>query len=187
MTDRGLADSGTPLFAKIASSGMRYVKASQAKQNALLDAFCDYFEMSMDSEGRRHYVRQHQLRRAFAMMFFWGNSFGGLDTLRWFLGHTDAEHLYHYITESTTGEVLAAVKAAYVVDSISTGHYDPEAVVALLKQRYQADDFSLLDADELTQYVEDLILEGRMTVEPDFIEDADGRSFRILIVINNET
>lgn len=39
------------------------------------------------------------------MCFFWGSGFGSLDTLRWFLGHTNVEYVYHYITESTSGDI----------------------------------------------------------------------------------
>ena len=38
------------------------------------------------------------------MLFFWSKSYEGLDALRDFLGHTDTEHLYHYITENINGE-----------------------------------------------------------------------------------
>ncbi len=91
--------------------------------NDHLDAFCDYFETSCvqreSGELYRYYIRQHQLRRFFAMVFFWSKSFDGLDTLRWMLGHTDIEHLYHYVTEAQTGDVLNGVKASYLVDQLS--------------------------------------------------------------------
>src|SRR5690606_29178198 len=36
-----------------------------------LDLFCDYFETPFDDQGRRYYIRQHQLRGFFASAFFW--------------------------------------------------------------------------------------------------------------------
>ena len=51
-------------------------------------------------------------------MFFWSNAYDGLDTLRNFLGHTDAEHLYHYITTELSGAVLSSAKAQYLTETI---------------------------------------------------------------------
>ncbi|MBF4274743.1 integrase, partial [Vibrio anguillarum] len=90
--------------------------------NAHLDALCDYLETDLvrydNGEYRRNYVRQHQLRRFFAMAFFWSKGFDGMDALRWMLGHSDMEHLYNYISESETGAVLNGAKASVIVRGI---------------------------------------------------------------------
>ena len=52
------------------------------------------------------------------MLFWSANDKDGMDTLRWMLGHTDLEHLYHYISESDTGGVLKGVKANYIVKGL---------------------------------------------------------------------
>lgn len=87
-----------------------------------MDAFCDYFETEVVQYEkncvRRYYIRQHQLRRFFAMLFFWSKGFDGLDTLRHFLAHTDTEHLYHYVTEGISGEVLTDIKAKRILDGV---------------------------------------------------------------------
>ncbi len=92
--------------------------------NTLLDSACDYFETTLveygKGEKRRYYVRQHQLRRFFSMVFFWSKSFDGMETLRWMLGHSDLRHLYHYITESDTGGALKGVKASYLADAMQS-------------------------------------------------------------------
>ena len=105
-----------------------YSKRSQLSQvehstyNANLDAVCDYLETDLveydNGEYRRNYVRQHQLRRFFAMAFFWSKGFDGMDALRWMLGHSDMEHLYHYISESETGAVLNGAKASVIVRGV---------------------------------------------------------------------
>ena len=86
---------------------------------------CDYLESQtvIDKKGitRRYYIRQHPLRRFFAMMFFWSSGYDGLETLRWMLGHSDVEHLYNYITESQTGGAIKGVKAAYLVEALQSG------------------------------------------------------------------
>lgn len=85
------------------------------KMQEKLNTFCDYFQTPLDASGRRHYVRQHQFRRFFAQVFFWhqGEHEDKLDILRWILGHGDSEMIYHYITESTPGQVLRQIKAEW--------------------------------------------------------------------------
>lgn len=152
-----------------------------------LDFFCDYFNIELNNIGQRYYLRQHQLRRFFAMLFFWGRSFGGLDTLRWFLGHTDVEHLYHYITEETPGEVLRSVKANYGANLItcSPGDVSVEGLSLLLERRFGTRDFSVLDEQEVGEYLEDLLLDGTIEIEPEFFEAPDGKTFRIAVKITH--
>jgi len=99
-------------------------KYNQAHSNKNLNLLCDYFETPLvkfwTGELRRYYVRQHQLRRFFAMVFFWSKSSDGIETLRWMLGHTDIEHVYHYISENETGVVLRGIKASYLVDAMQS-------------------------------------------------------------------
>lgn len=100
-----------------------FIKLDKGRMSDSLDTVCDYFETPVYelSPGRffRNYIRSHQLRRFFAMCFFWSaNDKDGMDTLRWMLGHTDLEHLYHYISESDTGGVLKGVKANYIVKGL---------------------------------------------------------------------
>jgi hypothetical protein len=71
------------------------------------------------------------------MIFFWSESFDGLDTLSWMLGHTDIKHLYHYVTESVTGDVLNGMKASYIIDSIDKGGLDNiQELSGLIAERY---------------------------------------------------
>jgi len=151
--------------------------------NGSLDFFCDYMEIPLDNEARRYYIRQHQLRRYFAMLFFWGSSFGGMDSLRWFLAHTDVEHLYHYITESTPGEVLRGVKAHYAVEQLQAYENSATALSDLLEKKYGILKFDLMDSNELSDYVEHLICDGSVSVEPEFINTDDGNRHRILIKV----
>ncbi|HHX8488609.1 TPA: integrase [Vibrio diabolicus] len=111
------------LFNKLNSKNLMLSKTRDMTFNYHLDAICDYFETSLiqvkNGEYRRNYVRQHQLRRFFAMCFFWSKGFDGMDSLRWMLGHSDLEHLYHYISESETGAVLNGAKASVIVRGIT--------------------------------------------------------------------
>jgi hypothetical protein len=146
-----------------------------------LDLFFDYIEAPL-IEGKRLYIRQHQLRRFFAMSFFWSSGFGSMDTLRWFMGHTDIQHLYHYITESTSGEVLRGVKAQYVAEGISKY----EDLANLIKDKYKTKEFDLIESEDLIEYIEDLIENEDITVEPDFFHDDNENKFEIVVKINKQ-
>ncbi len=146
--------------------------------NEKLDIFFDYIEMPIKN-NKRLYIRQHQLRRFFAMAFFWGNGFGSMDTLRWFMGHTDVKHLYHYITESVSGDVLRSTKAQFAAEHID----DFDNLKNLIKDRYNTKNVNLIEEDDLIYFIEDLIEEGNVKIEPDFIEDNNGNKFKIAITV----
>jgi hypothetical protein len=163
------------------------IMLNSPQYNASIDIFCDYFEMPLNENGERYYIRQHQLRRFFAMMFFWGGSFGGMDALRWFLGHTDIEHLYHYITESTPGYILQAAKANFGSELIRTHPDEAPKLADILERHFGTRDFSVLDSDELDEYIEELIIEGCVEIEPIFFEVPDGKAYRIAVKVLERT
>ena len=151
--------------------------------NANLDYFFDYIEMDK-IDNKRLYFRQHQLRRFFAMTFFW-NYEGNMDTLRWFLGHTDVEHLYHYITESTKGSVLRNVKAQYLIENEKSNL----ELVNLIKKEYNTENFELLEEEDVNYYIEDLVDKEKIDIEPEFFTDNNNKKYEILLKIkgdNNE-
>lgn len=184
LVELGIREHPGRLFSRprLTGSGLEIVGAGKGAQREL-DYFCDYFQTALDSNGRRYYLRDHQLRRFFAMMFFWSSSFGGLETLRWYLGHTDMRHVYHYITESTPGAVLRDVKVQYVVEAMQSKATEVDDLLILIRHRYGTDDFSVLDADELNEYVEDLIQNEHVQVEPEFFCTPTGESFRVAVKV----
>ena len=155
--------------------------ASVATFNRNIDFFCDYFETPLNAEGERYYLRQHQLRRFFAMLFFYCSSFSKLDTLQWMLGHTDPMHVYQYITESTDGAVLAGAKAHYVAEQLNQGNFDNFLELAeLLQDRYGTQDFSLIDTHDLEDQIHDLMKEGWVEIEPEFFTGHQGKRFKVV-------
>ena len=178
----GYIDQLTSLFAYPTTSAIRIKATSRKPYYRAVDSFCDYFETPV-VENSRYYIRQHQLRRFFAMVFFWGNGFGGLDTLRWFLGHTDPEHLYHYITETCDGEILKDVKIQYATETLS----EHCSLAELVKKRYGTEDFTLLESSEIESYIEELIDEGGVEIEPEFFETADGIKYKIVVRVRGTT
>lgn len=148
--------------------------------NNRLDMFFDYIEAPV-IDNKRLYIRQHQLRRFFAMSFFWGSGYGSLDTLRWFLGHTDVKHVYNYITESVSGSVLNNVKSQYIAENI----HEYDSLFELIKSKYHTENISLLDANTLTEYINEMLDQNIIEIEPDFLIDDSNNQYKIIVKIKD--
>jgi hypothetical protein len=184
LIDIGVLAAPTNLFAPPVFTRTGLVRRMLANYyNDSLDYFCDWAELPLDAEGRRYYCRQHQLRRFFCMLFFWGGSFGGVETLRWFVGHTDAAHLWHYITESTPGLAVRSVAANWAAYGAVHRTPEAEALSDVLRDHFGTMDFEILDAQVLEDYIESLIAAGEVTVEPHFFDS--GRSYRIAVTVRS--
>jgi len=179
----GAIPKRTNLLALPKLVGYGLVDLNDGRCNMMLDRFCDFFELPLNKDGLRYYIRQHQLRRFFALLFFWGSSFSGLDTLRWFLGHTDPEHLYHYISESTPGSILRSVKIDYIVERAQDDAPEIRPLLDLIGKRFATQNVRILDSEELGEYIEELLLAGRVSVEPEFFQGSEGKEYRILITV----
>ncbi|OEE36075.1 hypothetical protein [Vibrio ordalii] len=122
--EKGFAKkSDLALFNYVDNQTFKLKKRNSDRFNDAFDALCDYFEtatVEMDSgEYRRHYVRQHQLRRFFALVFFWSKGYENMEALRWMLAHSDLEYLHNYITENVDGAVINSAKANVIAQSIT--------------------------------------------------------------------
>lgn len=146
------------------------------------DRFCDFYQVGQDEQGRRYYVRAHQLRRNFAMLFFWHGSFGGVEVLRYFLGHSKPSMTYRYVTEAVSGKVLRRVKATVAKDLIKAEHSATEALAQLVCDRYglTLDELHILPEQDVVDYVEDLLASGAAEVEPEFVEGPHGEEYTVV-------
>lgn len=194
------------LFNNLDAKNCRLTKPIVKTFNAHLDSICDYFETPLvkmsNGELRRQYVRQHQLRRFFALLFFWQKRFQGLEALRWMLGHTDMSHLYHYISSNEVGDILNGVKATVIVQGILNKDGELEKLKtigelkATLAKKYNAgavviDDLEsvidLADDEDITtphldqlkaeanleSNLEELLKTGEISLEPNFFKITD--------------
>lgn len=189
LIDEGVLNCPAPLFAIPNLNAEGLTKCTSPIFNNSIDLFCDYFQLPLSHKNQRYYIRQHQLRRFFAMLFFWGNSFSDMDTLRWFLAHADVEHLYHYITESVTGSVLKDAKAHYAVEKIqSLKEYDDSfmALSNVLEKHFGTRKFDVLDSEHLAEYIKDLLDTGEMEIEPEFFETANGKKYQIMVLVKQK-
>lgn len=218
--DRGINKaSPLTLFTHVSANNFDIHKTYEQLFNAAFDSACDYHETLLvkDNQGhqRRHYVRQHPLRRFFAMCFFYSDGYDGLETLRWMLGHSDVEHLYHYISESDTGGALKNTKATYLADAIE-GKVTLEGIDSLREkiverygllngsqidieplstaiELYDDDDFSttptigeLRTSEELETKILSLINDDIVTLEPEFFTVSDEKRFNLILKVKEE-
>ncbi|WP_440965164.1 site-specific integrase [Massilia sp. GER05] len=153
------------------------------------DRFCDYYETATDDQGRRYYIRAHQLRRNFAMLFYWQGSFGGIEVLRYFLGHKKPSMTYRYVTESISGKVLRRVKATVAKEMIKAEHSATQDLAELICARYGVtlNELHILPERDVVDYIEDLIASGEAEVEPEFIDGPNGEEYRILYKVFNKS
>lgn len=177
------ASSGKALFSYPNRRSGALTDGSKNGVYCCVDLFCDYFQVAGDAPGTRYYIRQHQLRRFFAIAFFWGSGFGGLDTLRWFLGHTDPKHVWRYILESVPGKVLTSVRSRYATEALISGSAETDALADLVEKKFGTRQFSVLNELELEEYIEMLLEDSRLSVEPQFIEADSGHKYRIAILV----
>jgi hypothetical protein len=177
-TDRYLFS--IPISAWISNSTFYGTRSPDLKH--YLNRFCDFFQTPTDDQGRRYYVRAHQLRRNFAMLFFWKGSFGGIEVLRYFLGHKNPSMTYCYVTETIPGKILRRVKATVAKDMIRVDHEATAGLAQLICERYglTLSQLYILPERDVVDYIEDLISTGEAEVEPEFIEGPHGEEYRII-------
>ncbi|CAI8947675.1 hypothetical protein [Pseudomonas zeae] len=164
----------------------RLRKLSHVAMIQSIDFFCDYFETPKDDRGRRYYFRHHQLRRFFAQIFFWHQHTDSLDVLRWMLGHADSEMIYHYISDTTPGEVLRQVKSEWGSDMLRNGAPQAQGLRDFLQERWGISDFTLLSEETLDNYIMHALKHKEVTIEPHFIHDEEGTTYRIMVTVHEQ-
>ena len=159
-------------------------KLTHAAMNESMDFFCDFFQIPTNSCGQRYYFRQHQLRRFFAQLFFWYHDNDSLDVLRWMLGHSDTQMIYHYISDTTPGEVLRQVKAEWGTHMLKKDAEEVADLRRFLHRQYGTLDFALLSQEALEGYIEQSLAHRDVSIEPLFIHDDAAISYKIIVCVH---
>lgn len=182
----GVIDDLTDLFATPSPHGHNgLLGCSLHLYNRHLNFVCDYFESDVTLAGERYYVRQHQLRRFFAIMFFYTNSFGELDTLRWMLGHRDVEHVWRYLSESLEPKDIRMAGARYFTDLAKNERLENyQNLQELLFGEFGTTRFSLVEENRIEDYLAGMLEEGKVRIEPQFFNDEHGKSMKILFIVS---
>ncbi|MGS1073511.1 hypothetical protein [Burkholderia glumae] len=154
--------------------------------NTALDRFMDYIDAPLTCDGRRYYLRQHQLRRLFALLFYLSPYYGTLEDLRWMLRHIDSRHLEHYITQAFKGEQLASIRAE-ALSIILREKEDVMADLAAFVKRHFGTRYIDLMTDEgfeeYVRYLQKKQLDGSIVVTSVMYETPDGTRHDIALAV----
>ena len=150
----------------------------------ILDLFSDIIEVPIDKDGKRWYLRPHELRRFFAMAYFWHRRYHDLHTLSWFMGHIDPEETRRYITEMFGTMELDQEEARYIVNAIRSGinaGNDWNDFHNHIQQRFNTKNVRLIDPSTLQVYIEQLIEKDCLDIRINSLETSPNSSEEIFV------
>ena len=179
---------GDKLFYLPKTEGIGAMKANSSLLNHHLDIFCDFVGLPPDSEGRRWYVRIHEMRKWFLLLLFWSGRFDVLDAARWIAGHTDAKHIYAYIEKEFPGEELPQIEADYAIDRVYRREQERkrgngevaskdgvDALYEAVLRHFNVETLTMVPESEWTGYVLSLRKDEQFHLEPHSIFGENGR------------
>lgn len=159
----------------------------------ILDTFCDYVALPPDNHGRRWYVRIHDMRKSFLIVFFWTYRYANLDVARWIAGHSDASHIYDYIQANFPGVELPSLEAEYACQVLheyeETGSLthikNIEALYASTCKKFKVKSVSWIEDSLLRDWLELQFESKQFEIAPISIMNPDGGTeveiaFRVL-------
>lgn len=139
-----------------------------------------------DSGGNDWVVLPHQLRRYFAMSFFHHDGQeNSLPALSWFMGHEDVVGTWRYIRESLTGREVSASEASMAAFAVCSEDSSEGArrLREILYKHFNCDNISLMNEEDIQDYLELLSEKGIYTATPVQIRQGKHRQVSVLIVI----
>jgi len=147
-----------------------------------LDTFCDFVAIPIDANGRRWYLRIHEMRKSFLITFFWTYRYSSLDAARWMAGHGDASHVYTYIQANFPGEELPGLEAEYAAQVLRDyersgspeGANDVSALYKAVCHHFSVRDVSWVDEVMLKEWLEMQFESGEFQITPHSIRNPDG-------------
>ncbi len=178
---------GSNLFYLPKSNGFGALNANPGLLGRHLDIFCDFVGLPPDLQGRRWYVRIHEMRKWFLLLLFWSGRFDVLDAARWIAGHTDAEHIYAYIEREFPGEELPQIEADYSIDRVyqyeqerkrrPTERADEHGIDCLYEKvlnHFNVEYLTMVPESEWTDYIRTLRKDEQFHLEPHSIYADNG-------------
>lgn len=176
------------LFYLPTTQGLGTMSAHGDLLNLHLDYFCDYVGLKPDAEGRRWYVRIHEMRKWFLLLLFWSGRFDVLDAARWIAGHTDVKHIYAYIEREFPGEELPRLEAEYSIDRVyrheqekkrnklaEDNEDDVDALYKAILKHFKVESLGMVPESEWKEYIISLRTNEHFKLEPHSIFGRNGR------------
>ncbi|MBL3606636.1 hypothetical protein [Pseudomonas syringae] len=143
--------------------------------NYCMDLLCDWAGGSVDTHGRRWYVRIHEMRKLFLLMFFWYSKGHYFDTARWIAGHIDERHTEAYLEANVPGEEISEI-VAQVVDekliALERGKINAEENVGLVAlynavcKNFRVNSIESIEEKHYFGYIKGLLENGKFDVQP---------------------
>ncbi|MGF6091581.1 hypothetical protein [Pseudomonas sp. 18173] len=184
LAELGITPSKRHLFQSINRHDGRVTNGSEMGIYDSFDMASDYFQsecvVGEDGVRRRHYVRPHQLRRFFAMVFFNSSSEFKTPAISWMLGHTDLSSFYRYVTEVVGGRAMNEAKAyalhKAVADSVNNPIQNIDSLMKKLKLDYNTKAIHIKTSKEINEDLAYLSSENLVELEPTFEEYLRGEN-----------
>ncbi|MBI6578183.1 hypothetical protein YA0001_13665 [Pseudomonas viridiflava] len=142
-----------------------------------------------DSSGHNWHINPHQLRRFFAISFYHdAGTENSLPALSWFMGHSDIEGTWRYIKESLTGKEISVSEAAMAASAVCSDDASKGAdrLRTILRKHFGCYDLSLMEEEDVQDYLELLSERGVYTATPITIRTGRNKACSVLIVIQEE-
>jgi hypothetical protein len=174
------------IFCRLTRSGVGLLDPAGLSQ--ALDLLVEWFDLRAP-DGKRWYVRSHQLRRCFALTFFHhGGRERSLPALSWFMGHRDIQKTWRYIREDLTGSEISSAEAALATYAVySQEKTRPiEHLRVLLRRHFGCSELSMMDESEVQSYLELLHERGSFSARPVHVRTARGERFTVLLTIRRD-
>ena len=177
----GLIPESHVLFQTVSRVDGRVSNVSANGLYDFLNLASDFFEaptiQGKDGVERRYYLRPHQLRRFFAMVFFNSSSDHKIHAIAWMLGHTNLTSFWRYVTEVVGGRALLEAKANALVHAINEESSPIQNLTSLIEQLkidYATKQVHIRTSEELNEDLHYLSTEGLIELEPTFEEYLQG-------------
>lgn len=166
--------------------------------NAKLDGFGDYLEIKTDKHDRRWYVRIHEMRKFFLLLFFWQGRFNVLDAAREIAGHIDVNHIYRYMEINFPRESFSEIEADYSIQCLSAidKYHEFDSVgpgfkklANMICDHFGVTSLELVRESEWANYVRELREYDVYKLQPFSIQaDKDGSisSFQVAVIFSED-
>ncbi|MET0105188.1 MAG: hypothetical protein ABW072_08595 [Sedimenticola sp.] len=147
--------------------------------NRKLDDFGDFLEIRKDAHGRRWYVRIHEMRKFFLLLFFWQGRFNVLDAARDIAGHTDVSHIYRYMEANYPRQSFTDIEADYAIECLSSvdKYYEFECdgdglekLAEMVCDHFKVTSLDLIPESEWSDYVRELRNDDAFSLHPHSIQ-----------------
>lgn len=127
--------------------------------NALLNRFANVVSVPLLPDGSTWNFTTHQLRRGFAIYYYYGNIYASLDALSRFLRHFDPEMTRRYITDETIGSLmrLREEMEARIQEAVEREWTKKEIKFALLAAKDRMNDFEGIRRDAMVGHMLDMV------------------------------